>query len=282
MFIGIDWGTNSSKWAIWRSDSRSRYLVGRIQASIIGVHLDELRFGGTKDARIVVANVKQEILHNPIAYPFWTSEREDSGTTLGELVAFSLSALINDALSEAKDRDLRSTKLDIGLSMPNWISDGSSKHIRAAQNFCEAAAVAVACSTSQGPKAQPQQRFAKKEIRNSVQNAVNALGGAAGLRKYAPDWATMTRTAPPTFQYKDAKWRFIVESCAAGLPYLRTRGKDSRFRKILVVDVGAGSTDVGYLLKTETREGDEKLNYFGGLKWVPHDHRCSPYLSDAF
>jgi len=59
MFIGIDWGTNSSKWAIWRSESRSRYLVGRIQASIIGVHLDELRFGATKDARVVVLNFKQ-------------------------------------------------------------------------------------------------------------------------------------------------------------------------------------------------------------------------------
>ena len=67
-------------------------------------------------------------------------------------------------------------------------------------------------------------------------------------------------------------WGFLVESCGAGLPYLREITTDmegqappglSGLGKLLVIDVGAGSTDVGYMLRSITREGEqEQLSYF--------------------
>jgi len=61
-------------------------------------------------------------------------------------------------------------------------------------------------------------------------------------------------------------WRFIVESGAAGIPYLRVmqlprqRGIGG-LGKLLVVDVGAGSTDVGYMLRTTNLESGEPIFY---------------------
>jgi hypothetical protein len=57
------------------------------------------------------------------------------------------------------------------------------------------------------------------------------------------------------------KWELVCESCAAGFAYILegepgtfeedlTRfPANERIRKILVVDVGAGSTDAGYMLR---------------------------------
>ena len=54
----------------------------------------------------------------------------------------------------------------------------------------------------------------------------------------------------------------MFESCAAGFPYLLQHDRDTfedtlrkfpvsrRLRKVLVVDVGAGSSDAGYLVRT--------------------------------
>lgn len=67
------------------------------------------------------------------------------------------------------------------------------------------------------------------------------------------------------------KWRYLVESCAAGLPYLRniiTSVENESppglkgLGKLLVIDVGAGSTDVGYMLRTINLENKENLFYF--------------------
>ena len=64
------------------------------------------------------------------------------------------------------------------------------------------------------------------------------------------------------------RWRFIVESGAAGLPYLRAMKANNRtgiagLAKVLVVDVGAGFTDVGYMLKTSNvTTGAPTLYYF--------------------
>ena len=58
------------------------------------------------------------------------------------------------------------------------------------------------------------------------------------------------------------RWELVFESCAAGFPYLLQHDWDTfedtlrkfpasrRLRKVLVVDVGAGSSDAGYLVRT--------------------------------
>jgi len=63
-------------------------------------------------------------------------------------------------------------------------------------------------------------------------------------------------------------WRYLVESCAAGLPYLRnikleTPPGNPGLGKLLVIDIGAGSTDIGYMLRTISRkDSGENLFYF--------------------
>jgi hypothetical protein len=66
----------------------------------------------------------------------------------------------------------------------------------------------------------------------------------------------MTETV---YEIDNVKWSYLVESCAAGLPYLRDIIQDIEeaapagrqgLGKLLIIDVGAGSTDVGYMLRT--------------------------------
>lgn len=84
---------------------------------------------------------------------------------------------------------------------------------------------------------------------------------------------TLTEYKPSDFyngtpNHDILKWRYLVESCAAGLPYLRTIVLNSPpgvpgLGKLLVVDVGAGSTDIGYMLRTiSVNSSSENLLYF--------------------
>jgi hypothetical protein len=69
-------------------------------------------------------------------------------------------------------------------------------------------------------------------------------------------------------QSSGISWGFLTESGAAGLPYLRASEIESvpgapGLAKLLVIDVGAGSTDVGYMLRVRNRKTHaEKLYYF--------------------
>src|SRR5207245_1110851 len=70
-----------------------------------------------------------------------------------------------------------------------------------------------------------------------------------------------------SYRLRNVRWRYIGESCAAGLPYLRsTRVKEEPglpgLRKLLVVDVGAGSTDIGYMIKTVEKETGRELVHY--------------------
>lgn len=65
------------------------------------------------------------------------------------------------------------------------------------------------------------------------------------------------------------KWRLAAESCAAGFPKLErllvdpeeAKKTEDHWVKLLVVDVGAGSTDVGYLVSSRNRDGQLYFNY---------------------
>lgn len=73
----------------------------------------------------------------------------------------------------------------------------------------------------------------------------------------------------------ELRWGFITESGAAGLPYLRAIDIEDvpgahGLAKLLVVDVGVGSTDIGYMLRVENREtAKEKLRSFAPASNFP-------------
>jgi hypothetical protein len=64
-------------------------------------------------------------------------------------------------------------------------------------------------------------------------------------------------------------WRLAAESCAAGFPALwrllvdptEAKKTEDHWVKLLVVDVGAGSTDIGYLVSSRNRQDQLFFNY---------------------
>jgi hypothetical protein len=261
MHIGVDWGTDSSKTSIWRGGP-SRYLAGRIVSSAIESKADALVFGGGVTGSGTIRGTKQEMLLNPRAYPFWGAQRADSHTSLGELVVLSLCCLISDALQAGEEARVSAANVDIGFSMPNWMNDNDGAHVQAAANFCQAAAVTAYLVGHGDERPRYGSPFLRETLKAMVASAVQALREGNGLEKYVPNWKAPRGDKPPIYHVGKVSWTFSVESCAAGLPYLRATPAETRIRKILVVDVGAGSTDVGYMLKTVTRGGEGKLSYF--------------------
>src|SRR5216684_8120809 len=102
LFVGIDWGTHSSKWACSSGD-RGQYLRGMpIHGSEILHENGELTFSPpeektAKNEDVLVRSLKGVLIHDPLGASFWDSPRADTGTSLGEVVVFSLCCLLGDA-----------------------------------------------------------------------------------------------------------------------------------------------------------------------------------------
>jgi hypothetical protein len=209
------------------------------------------------------------MIHDPLGSPFWSSEdREDTGTSLGEAVAFSLCCLANDALK--KTAKYQGEK-QIGISFPNWLVDDDRKVKAAARNFREAVAVALELVSMLPADSLPLPGipFQIKEFKKLVNQARLKI-------KQGPDF-NVTDIMKVSFSSSNAvlKWSFITESGAAGLPYLRAMSIERvpglpGLAKLLVVDVGAGSTDIGYMLRTRNlKTGKESLYYFPPASSLP-------------
>lgn len=258
-FIGIDWGTHSSKLCI---SSTQRYIDAPLFSSDILSADGRIAFGigdHSKEDEII-RGLKGDLIKNSLAAPFWSSEnRLDTGTSLGEAVAFALACLVAEAkrLLHAKVSGVSFEEAELGFSFPNWLAEDGKKAAVAAQNFCEATQVAVAivaqCAESALPH--PGKAYAIDKWKRTVHAAREAVAGTK-LSSVTLESANRTGFC---LSSDGPTWRFIVESGAAGIPYLRImqlprqRGIGG-LGKLLVVDVGAGSTDVGYMLRTTNVE----------------------------
>ena len=254
-YIGIDWGTHSSKLCI---GSGRRWIAAPMFSSDIVSTRDSIVFGEVEHPKQdeIVRGLKGDLIKNSLAAQFWGNDnRLDTGTSLGEAVAFSLTCLVAEAKRLFEEAGIGSAFVDaeLGFSFPNWLAEDGRRAAVAAKNFCEAAQVAVAIvSTSQkGSIPLPKVRYSIAEWKSLVgaerQRLANSKIAAITL-----DSANSTRFVLP---YTGPAWRFIVESGAAGIPYLRvmklpTARGVSGLGKLLVIDIGAGSTDVGYMLRT--------------------------------
>lgn len=265
-FVGVDWGTHSSKWACYLPDEEHYLPILPLYSSDLACNSDSIIFGieaASDDAGVHA--LKAVLINDPLGGSFWDSERLDTGTSLGEAVSFSLCCLVADALAQIDEKRGRDRGIDIGFSFPNWLVDKGRRVEAAAKNFREAAAVAIhiAATVNHSELPRPGNEFSIQAWRGLVRAAL--AQGASNTEAFSIETIMQVSF---TAQGGRLRWGFITESGAAGLPYLRAIDIEDvpgahGLAKLLIVDVGAGSTDIGYMLRVKHREtGKEKLYYF--------------------
>jgi hypothetical protein len=201
--------------------------------------------------------LKRKLIQDP-DQSFWEGPRPKLGVTLGEAVVFSILCLLLDAKRTLASRRSRfqASSLVIRFSHPNWVSE---ENVRALGSFRDAAVVAMSIFLEGiRHKSGPQEiSIAVDLLRKTVQRHRPA---ADRLPPFPPQYIHGKYLRCSQGVLNEIKWELVFESCAAGFPYilegepetfvgdLKKFPANKRIRKILVIDVGAGSTDAGYMV----------------------------------
>lgn len=270
MWLGVDWGTNSSKWFC---NYGPEPLVGKIHSSNLQRNAGNLVFSPiqAEPGGFRIISLKAKLIVDPLGHDFWHSVRPDTETSLGAATAFSLTTLLNDSTERICQHYQCSAlpqPIEIGFALPNWVNDDDEEARAPFKNFHQAVMVAVMLwrrsTFSNSPS--PGMPFAINKLNQAVNDAIGELRSNADFDPNPP--LGPSQLMQKRYVFENVGWRYIGESCAAGLPYLRSsRVLEERglpgLRKLLVIDVGAGSTDVGYMIKTLERGSErELLHYF--------------------
>lgn len=276
--VGIDWGTHSSKWFV-ESQDEEREFSPVILDSALSLENENLVFIGDRQGlKRKVADLKQVLIVDPLGPDFWEAPRYDTKTSLGEVVAFSLVSILGH-LKKTKGRDFlkpsQERSISVRFSAPNWV-EPTEPQKKAIQNFGSAAAIAlyIACG---GIVDMPDIPVAGEPypISKWKRACCEALENIPkkGVEPYD------RRGARPLHGIPNLSYSLVAESCAAGLPYVVEDWTVDKkgIRKLLVVDIGAGSTDVGYMLRTTPPAGGQMFLY---LPPAPALHVAGKYLTD--
>lgn len=254
--IGIDWGTHSSKWS--RSNSAGKSSVGKLYSSTLAFNpvKKEVMFPkGEAEPRQThpglsyAERLKRKIIEDPLA-PFWEGCRSDSGMSLGASVTFSLCSLLRaawDNMPVAERREIG----EVAFSFPNWSLNEHEQNVQALHNFRSAALTAVKMFFA-NPEETP--RLGEFTSKSSLEELISRY------RMEPPDRFPVERVEAMDLSDKvgDITTTYIMESIAAGLPYLaRLNSQGNQVRRLLVVDAGAGSTDIGYLCTWRTKPHED-------------------------
>lgn len=276
IYLGIDWGTHSSKWIadIITKNDKNIQASNLIKSDLL--FFDEKIIVDPSDDyhpnRDRVISLKKNIIKDPYA-PFWC-ERDDIGMSMGGGVTYSICALLGNFLYTIEKKKLlldKSTDIEIGFSFPNW-HDGSNKSKKAVNNYHQA--IIVSCLLFYFFRQKlpvPVKQYPVEKWKRLINRTRTILNFPENNEIAIDDMTQKDYSLGDFFNEYNSihfKWKFLVESCAAGLPYLRhielgsPRGVPG-LGKLLVVDVGAGSTDIGYMIRTISPTTDnEKLFYF--------------------
>jgi len=277
-YLGIDWGTHSSKWAFQRAGSNP--IVGAIWDSAVSRSGSELAMytmdQHNQDPSREVA-LKRKLIQDP-DQSFWEGPRPKLGATLGESVVFSIMSLLLDAERTMRRRgfSFREKGSVIRFSHPNWIS---ADNVRALSSFRDAAVLALGVFLEGIDHSDSNRRIAISS--DALKTAVKRHRTfVEQLPKFGDQYTHSEYLCCTRGTLQDISWEFVFESCAAGFPYLLQNDRDAfedtlrkfpaarRVRKILVIDVGAGSSDAGYLLRT-VRPRDSHGIMRPLLIWLP-------------
>lgn len=265
-YLGIDWGTHSSKWCY--QDTAGRRVLGPIWDSRVSNDAGQLAMHTVAERHTSASEereLKRKLIRDP-DQPFWEGPRRRLGVTLGEAVVFSLIALLADAKARLQAQQVSlwdangcASDLVIRFSHPNWVLPTS---IPALQMFRDAAVLAM----NLVPRALPSWRDGRVNISASTLTTLARAERTAlqGLRSLPSTYSQEAFAEALNGSSPSGRWELVFESCAAAFPYL-VDGEPELFadspnlveqrwiRKVLAVDVGAGSTDFGYFLRAIKR-----------------------------
>jgi len=285
VYVGIDWGTHSSKWAadVVTEENDDIFLTNIISSDLL-IDAGKITMA-PPDSHLPdierISSFKRYIIKDPYT-PFWAC-RDDINMSMGSGVVFSICTLLGNFIAELTERELisvvNSTEIEVGFSFPNWLKENDSGSRTAARNYHEA--IVISCClfkiwTDNLPN--PGELYSVKEWEELISKIRKDIVFPADSRVSIGDMTT-TEYEPYDFSIGEndnkLKWRYLVESCAAGLPYLRsielkTPPGVPGLGKLLIIDIGAGSTDIGYMLRTiSIKDGSENLFYFPPAATLP-------------
>lgn len=278
LFFGIDWGTHSSKWVVDIVFNKKRNIVksGLIRSDLL-FHNKEITISPSDyyTPRKKEAKPLKGLISN---YPFGTfwkagkKELEDIGMSLGMGVVFSICSLFGDSMRELKNQKLtfdRTTNIEIGFSFPNWMWDNDDESRVAVNNYHQA--IYVACYLFELYRNKlpiPSKPYNISKWKALVDECLKKCTSLHDMDIQISEMTAHEYKLGEVRKKNQLTWKYLFESCAAGLPYLRNidiqgpRGLPE-LGKLLVIDVGAGSTDIGYMIRTLNRTTrKENLFYF--------------------
>ena len=278
--IGVDWGTHSSKWtwSLMELDS-SKIIRGPFKILHSDVRLEGasnkifLSDETPPTGSICASRVKRKLITDTDG-SFWVGPQRGIKLTRGELVSFSIWFLLGEAYQNLCDATGKeSGEIDVRFSIPNWVDSDASAVGRALYEQ----AARVACHIFAGDRQAWSQvpNPLREEWQESVRAALEILN-ISDESEIDTDRQGYQSLLKRSFNVaEDVKFRFVAESSAAGLAGLRNAEVETEekkyLRKILVVDVGAGSTDIGYVIRAIPPKGSDAKEF---LCQLPPANTC--------
>lgn len=271
--VGLDWGTHSSKW--WYTTSRRgafrqpRTLPRVIDSTVYrkGESLMVHRERTPVKADIQDIRLKRMLLADPMGADYWGAVRQGIGISLGEAATLVIACLLSDMYANlvADGNELtESTKVNLRYSLPNW-TEADAEHNVARQRMFETAVVVSSLLNQRGWNALPEigKPIAIRDWRALIREVQADSRTATFLGQFPKTFAEMVQAE---HEIGVLRWRLAAESSAAGfLPLTRlledvpsNSKAHLHWVKLLVVDVGAGSTDSGYFISSR-RIADQHL-----------------------
>jgi len=274
LWVGVDWGTHSSKWWYTAEIASGKQIQPKALPSVVDSTIyrsgDDLQVGRER-ARIkrdlADARLKRLLLKDPQGASYWDAIRDGIGISLGEAALLTRGYLLGDVASHVAAENLElapSTEVHARFSLPNWI-DSDSEHVAARKRMYQTTVICAGLIRLLGWEHLPAigTKVNLSEWRDVV-GRVRSMPDVQQILGRSPnDFAEMVEG---TNSIGGISWRLVAESSAAGYVPLcqllrdvpRSSKTQKHWVKLLVVDVGAGYTDTGYLVSSR-KVGDSEL-----------------------
>lgn len=153
LWVGIDWGTHSSKWWYTAEDTSENVFEPRNVDAVIdstlhrhGQNLLLVREKTLTTRDLSIPRLKRCLIEYPLGPNFWEAIWEDStGVSLGEASALSLAVILRDVFDSVQANGLEvvpgQTEIRICFSLPNWVGQETGELKARCQMFQACAAV---------------------------------------------------------------------------------------------------------------------------------------------